>query len=204
MSYLDNTGLAYFWSKLKALFAAKQDTLVSGTNIKTVNNQSLLGTGNITAGIDDVTSPQDGTILITLSNGDVVTVDLNHMHPTYEEKVNKVDLMSSSSTTTQYPSAKCVYDELHPSVQSSQPAGGFSPNIEYNLGVITGSVIFTLATGISGITNHYYWSFDTGTTAPTITWPSGVSWSGGSDPEISANSHYEVSILNGVGVYMEI
>jgi hypothetical protein len=25
----------------------KQDTLVSGTNIKTVNNQSLLGSGNV-------------------------------------------------------------------------------------------------------------------------------------------------------------
>lgn len=27
---------------------SKQDTLVSGTNIKTINNQSILGTGNIT------------------------------------------------------------------------------------------------------------------------------------------------------------
>lgn len=91
MSYLDNTGLAYFWSKLKALFATKQDTLVSGTNIKTINNQSILGTGNITAGIDDVTSPQDGTILITLSNGDVVTVDLNHVHPQYKAIVYLTD-----------------------------------------------------------------------------------------------------------------
>jgi hypothetical protein len=27
---------------------SKQDTLVSGTNIKTINNQSILGTGDIT------------------------------------------------------------------------------------------------------------------------------------------------------------
>lgn len=27
---------------------SKQDTLASGTNIKTINNQSILGTGNIT------------------------------------------------------------------------------------------------------------------------------------------------------------
>lgn len=181
-----------------------QESLVSGTTIKTVNNQSILGSGNITAGVNDVTSPQDGTLVITLSNGDVVTVDLNHTHPTYEEKVNKVDAMSSSSTTTQYPSAKCVYDELHPAIQSSQPVGGFLPNIEYDLGTLTGSVTFSLASGTSGIVNHYYWTFDTGGTAPTITWPSGVSWSGGSDPNISENSHYEVSILNGVGVYMEI
>lgn len=28
-------------------YTDKQDTLVSGTNIKTINNQSLLGSGNI-------------------------------------------------------------------------------------------------------------------------------------------------------------
>lgn len=105
MSYLDNTGLAYFWSKLKALFATKQDTLVSGTNIKTVNNQSLLGTGNITAGIDDVTSPQDGTILITLSNGDVVTVDLNHVHSIYP----KYEHLASESSMPATPDADTMY-----------------------------------------------------------------------------------------------
>ncbi len=42
--YLDKNGLTYLWGKLKAYF---QQKLVSGTNIKTVNNQSLLGSGNI-------------------------------------------------------------------------------------------------------------------------------------------------------------
>lgn len=43
--YLDYNGTLYFWGKLKAYFQAK---LVSGTNIKTINNESLLGSGNIT------------------------------------------------------------------------------------------------------------------------------------------------------------
>ena len=34
-------------SNINALQTSKQDTLVSGTNIKTINNQSLLGSGNI-------------------------------------------------------------------------------------------------------------------------------------------------------------
>lgn len=48
---------------------AKQDTLVSGTNIKTINNTSLLGSGNITisggsgSGISDVTL--GGTSVVT-------------------------------------------------------------------------------------------------------------------------------------------
>ena len=32
---------------LTTLLAAKQDTLQSGTNIKTINNQSILGAGNL-------------------------------------------------------------------------------------------------------------------------------------------------------------
>ena len=47
--YLDTNGLTYFWNKLKNYF---QEKLVSGTNIKTVNNQSLLGSGNITTDTD--------------------------------------------------------------------------------------------------------------------------------------------------------
>lgn len=45
--YLDSTGLSHLIEKIKSLVSSKQDTLVSGTNIKTVNNESLLGSGNI-------------------------------------------------------------------------------------------------------------------------------------------------------------
>lgn len=45
--YLDKTGLAYFWGKIKTSIAGKQDNLVSGTNIKTVNGTSVLGSGNL-------------------------------------------------------------------------------------------------------------------------------------------------------------
>jgi hypothetical protein len=42
--YLDESGLSYFWTKIKAYF---QEKLISGTNIKTINSQSLLGSGDI-------------------------------------------------------------------------------------------------------------------------------------------------------------
>lgn len=44
---LDYTGLAYFWGKIKAAIAEKQDKLVSGTSIKTINGTSVLGNGDI-------------------------------------------------------------------------------------------------------------------------------------------------------------
>lgn len=65
--YLDGNGVSHLWAKIKATFAlishthgigdvtnlqtsldGKQATLVSGTNIKTVGSQSLLGSGNLT------------------------------------------------------------------------------------------------------------------------------------------------------------
>ena len=51
--YIDLTGLSRFLYKCKQIFAdkselnSKQDTLESGQNIKTVNNTSLLGSGNV-------------------------------------------------------------------------------------------------------------------------------------------------------------
>lgn len=47
-SFLDKNGLEYYNSKINTKLGNKQDTLVSGTNIKTVNNQSVLGSGDIT------------------------------------------------------------------------------------------------------------------------------------------------------------
>lgn len=49
--FTDASGLTEFWTKVKAhvtsAISSKQDTLVSGTSIKTVNNTSLLGSGNV-------------------------------------------------------------------------------------------------------------------------------------------------------------
>ena len=51
-------GIAANVSALQTAMDGKQDTLVSGTNIKTINNQSILGEGNIeiTGGEVDLTN----------------------------------------------------------------------------------------------------------------------------------------------------
>lgn len=53
--YLDYTGLSHLWVKLKDYFQPK---LVSGTNIKTINSQSVLGSGNLAvdASTSDISS----------------------------------------------------------------------------------------------------------------------------------------------------
>jgi len=95
-------------------------------------------------------------------------------------------------------SPKSVYDEVHPAVVSSQPQGGFAPNVVYDLGELTGTVTFALASPTdNSIPNPYHWTFDTGSTAPTVTWPSGIVWPDGVTPTIDANKHYEVLVRNG-------
>ena len=164
--------------------SGKQNTLVSGTNIKTVNNTSLLGSGNIDLTIPTV--PLEGVQIngsdLTITNKKVnipvasastlgvgmantaygvynynnylaiskatdalITAKTNNYRPLVSSNVdlvvktgittnsltltdtekntacnwigaertsNKVTFLSSSSTDTQYPSAKCVYDQL--------------------------------------------------------------------------------------------
>lgn len=63
IKYLDDTGLTELVTKTKNLVATKQDTLVSGTNIKTINNTSLLGSGDINT--HDITEISTEYIRIT-------------------------------------------------------------------------------------------------------------------------------------------
>ena len=73
----DLSNFYYTQSQTNDLLGAKQNTLVSGTNIKTINNQSILGDGNITisgggsttlAGLTDVS-------VAGASNGSVLKYD---------------------------------------------------------------------------------------------------------------------------------
>lgn len=81
--------------QLESALEGKQDTLVPGQNIKTINHQSIVGPGDIEiegggedgVGFDDVSTQQDGTIVITLTNGDTITIDLNHDHTQYPKYV---------------------------------------------------------------------------------------------------------------------
>lgn len=122
-----------------------------------------------------------------------------------ERNTNKTNTINANSYIWQYPSAKAVYSAIHPAIATTQPTGGMLPNIMYNLGTLSENTTFTLAAPAdNAIVNHYYWTFDTGGTAPTITWPAGIYWFGGRAPNINISSHYEISVLNNIAVFMEV
>ena len=79
--------------ELKTLVDAKQPLLVSGTNIKTVNNNSLLGSGNIDiqggGGGTDVGSFGDLQDLIDeASSGDIIVLDKDYKNAGSESKID--------------------------------------------------------------------------------------------------------------------
>lgn len=67
IKYLNDTSTTELVTKVKNLVATKQDALVSGTNIKTINNTSLLGSGNID--IHDITQITSKTNIWELTDG---------------------------------------------------------------------------------------------------------------------------------------
>lgn len=103
-----------------------------------------------------------------------------------------------------------VYAEVHPDTQSSQPAGGMLPNVLYKLGTLTGTVTISFATASdANIENEYKFTFTAGSTAPTITWPASITkWAGNcvenGVPVIADNCSYEVSILEGLAIIVEV
>lgn len=94
----------------RAGLATKQDTLVSGTNIKTINNESLLGSGNITIqGGGDSLPDQTG------HSGDILTTNgtaASWMDVSEASSVSIDTSISSSSTDNTIPSSKAVWDAL--------------------------------------------------------------------------------------------
>lgn len=120
--------------------------------------------------------------------------------PTISTNV-QTDKASNNMTS----SPKSVYDEVHPAVVSSQPAGGMLPNVFYNLGTLSGDTTFAFASATDNtIENEWMFQFTTPSTAPTITWPQAITgWAGGSAPTINASKTYQVSVVNGLGVIVE-
>ena len=89
--YVNDNGVSEMWLNIKnwitSQLLGKQDTLVSGTNIKTVNNQSLLGSGNISFTPPTFTY-DSSTETLTVSNTTATVFNYDSTTETLEIQVN--------------------------------------------------------------------------------------------------------------------
>ena len=81
-----------------------------------------------------------------------------------------------------------------------------APNRLTRLGTLASNVTLSLNTTSeeAGVVNVYDIIFSTpATNAPSITWPEGITWVGGSAPAIAGGKTYEVSIMDNLATYGE-
>jgi len=101
--------------------------------------------------------------------------------------------LSASSTDTQYPSAKCVYDainNINPRIPitnhgTSDTTFALTPNIYHKWGSVS-SLTLTLATpDDASVMNEYIFSFTSTATPTTLSLPASVEWVTALDIEAS-------------------
>jgi len=101
-----NTQIANFLTQsqiqtlINTAIASKQDTLVSGTNIKTINNNSILGSGDISIEGNEVFIGDEQDI----PNSAKLWIDTDELLPESSEVVNSLD----GNETTKAPSVNVV------------------------------------------------------------------------------------------------
>lgn len=124
-----------------------------------------------------------------------------------EQNGLKVTSISSSSSDNQYPSAKCVYDELQGKadkvpvvdVSGTEVTQELAPNTFYRFGTVD-ALTLTLATAPSGTLAIYACSFTAASDSTTLTLPATVI---GEAPTIAAGHRYELNIMDGILLYNE-
>lgn len=151
--------------EITAAVSGKQDTLISGTNIKTINNESLLGSGNITIQGGGGTSYTAGDG-IDITN-DVISVTGKADTSAVTESINaavsgKADTsavtaiqdslsgyvatsaittaVTSGSTDSEIPTAKAVFD----AIPTGGTSGGKAISAGTNISVTTGETADTI------------------------------------------------------------
>ena len=96
---------AFSFSNLKGAKGDTGETGATGATGATGPQGETGPAGTPGVGFQSVASQQDGTIVITLTNGDSITVDLNHVHPAYL----KYELLEDESDLPVSPDEDTLY-----------------------------------------------------------------------------------------------
>lgn len=194
--------------------SGKQDKLVSGTNIKTINGQSILGGGNITieggSGGNYVEKERLGETEVAYIQG----FDTGNMVYGLPDAVANGDaddyLVSVSNLKTI--NGESILGSGDIEVSGGGSSGGSGAYAEVNHGTSdttftltpntfhvwdeVSALTLTLGSETAGVANEYLFQFTSGATATTLTLPDDIKWT--EELVIEANRIYQISILKGL------
>lgn len=120
-----------------------------------------------------------------------------------EDKSNKVTSLSSSSTDTEYPSAKAVYDALQNAggggesvVNVTTAAANISAQVGtlYQWTVVPTSIAVSLPSTPVDTSKRIRLKFTTGGTAPSLSLPQNIAWEDDTPVVLASESIYEILI----------
>lgn len=129
------------------LLAAKQAVLVSGTNIKTINNQSILGSGNITISGGETVATQ----VKSLRFDDNATLALEGTDEVYVEGLDGITTGMSNGTTITIKLAEQIATDISNAVNTAAEAisavGDLEESVPTNLADLDDVITTGLAAG---------------------------------------------------------
>ena len=134
--------------------------------------------GSPGVGFNSVASPStaDGTVTITLTNGDTITIDLNHTHPSYSRK--KTVTNTSDATVT------------------------LDADVIYDLGTVVGNKTINLPSTVDvGADYEFRFAYTSGTISGTAI--SGTAVANDATLSFTAGKTYQVIISGGILYFSE-
>lgn len=173
----------------KIIFCSQDSTITMLYSYSSSSNSFLFSRNNYTS---STATPQNLYYTLTANGWTVSIYDL-------EKTSNKVTSISSSSTDTQYPSAKVTYDsilkyQLNEDINTlSNGTISLSYSKPLHKRVVSANTTFTFSTTNLTLSSSVAYTFElvvTMSTAYSLTFPNSVSWQDGETPDMSATGTY--------------
>ena len=194
----------------KTAWNGKQDALVSGTNIKTINNQSILGSGNISiSGGGGGSVDIDGSSITKNSDDEIQTVGVidnnsGNTNKIWTGTLQQYNAIQNKDANTLYyitdddaTSTLRQKVEVITSSATSYTIANLTANKSYKLGELTALTI----TACETFDEESVIYFDSGSTATVLSLPNDVAVIG--DSTINTDKSYIISVLNKIAAIKE-